>query len=120
MALADRDERDRGKVKLAVVRCEIVSEACPGAGCFKAFNQRQKMFAHYGEQALIIGFFTCGGCCGRRVSRLVDALLKHDLEVVHLSSCLVMEKGTPYCPHKAEIKQMIESKGIRVVEGTHH
>jgi predicted metal-binding protein len=112
-------EKDEKTAKIAVVRCDIVSEVCPGVGCFKAFNKRKVHFSDYGE-AEIVGFFTCGGCPGRRVHRLVDSLLKHGVDVVHLSSCMLMESGYPKCPHIDEIKQMIIKKGVKVVEGTHH
>lgn len=46
--------------KIAVVRCDIVSETCPGVGCFKAFNERKSHFEAYGKDAQIIAFFTCG------------------------------------------------------------
>ncbi len=68
----------------------------------------------------MIGYFTCGGCSGRRVSRLVDKLVDHGLDVVHLSSCMLLEGEYPKCPHQKQIKSNIEAKGIRVVEGTHH
>jgi predicted metal-binding protein len=115
-------DRESGKksTKIAVVRCETVSEVCPGVACFKAFNQRKLAFKEYGPNTEMIGFFTCGGCSGRRVSRLVDKLVKHGLDVVHLSSCMLLDGDYPSCPHRDQIKQSIEKKGIRVVEGTHH
>jgi predicted metal-binding protein len=116
-ALMGKDEKT---TKIAVVRCDIVSETCPGVACFRAFNKRKVHFEEYGKDAEIIGFFTCGGCPGRRVFRLVDSLLKHDVDVIHLSSCMLMEGGYPKCPHIDEIKQMIIKKGVKVVEGTHH
>jgi len=112
-------KKDEKTTKIAIVRCDIVSETCPGMACFKAFNKRKVHFSDYGE-AEIIGFFTCGGCPGRRVFRLVDSLIKHDVDVVHLSSCMLMEGGYPKCPHIDEIRQMILKKGVKVVEGTHH
>ncbi len=112
-------EKDEKTTKIAIVRCDIVSEVCPGVACLKAFNKRKVHFSEYGE-AEIIGFFTCGGCPGRRVHRLVDSLLKHSVDVVHLSSCMLMETGYPKCPHLEEIRNMILKKGVRVVEGTHH
>ncbi|MCZ7381612.1 MAG: CGGC domain-containing protein [Candidatus Methanoperedens sp.] len=115
-----KDEKDEKTTKIAVVRCDIVSETCPGIACFKAFNKRKVHFEEYGKDAEIIGFFTCGGCPGRRVFRLVDSLLKHNVDVIHLSSCMLMEGGYPKCPHIDEIKQMIIKKGVKVVEGTHH
>ncbi len=112
--------KDENTTKIAVVRCDIVSETCPGVACFKAFNKRKVHFEGYGTDAEIIGFFTCGGCPGRWVFRLVDSLLKHNVDVIHLSSCMLMEGGYPKCPHIDEIKQMIIKKGVKVVEGTHH
>ncbi len=113
-------KNDEKTIKIAVVRCDIVSEVCPGVACFNAFNKRKVQFAGYGKDAEIIGFFTCGGCPGRRVFRLVDSLIKHNVEVIHLSSCMLMEKSYSRCPHLEDIKEMITRKGVKVVEGTHH
>lgn len=113
-------EKDEKTTKIAVVRCDIVSETCPGVACFKAFNKRKVHFSQYDKDAEIVGFFTCGGCPGRRVFRLVDSLMKHGVDVIHLSSCMLMEMGYPKCPHIDEIKQMILKKGVKIVEGTHH
>lgn len=113
-------EKDEKTTKIAIVRCETVSEACPGVGCFKAFNKRKIKFSDYGPDTEIIGFFSCGGCPGRRVYRLVDSLQKHGVDVVHLSSCMLMESSYPKCPHIEGIRQMIAKKGVKIVEGTHH
>jgi predicted metal-binding protein len=117
---AEKKEEDKKKTRIAIVRCETVSEVCPGVACFKAFNARHAHFANYGDDVEIIGFFTCGGCPGRRVSRLVEALLKYDLDIVHLSSCMLLSGSYPRCPFVKQIKRSIEEKGITVVEGTHH
>ena len=111
---------DAGKEKIAVLRCDIVSEVCPGSGCLKAYNARRVHFADTPADAEMIGFFTCGGCSGRRVSRLVKALLKSGLTTVHLSSCMLMDRDYPKCPHINEIKQTIEKLGVKILEGTHH
>ncbi|MDD3270012.1 MAG: CGGC domain-containing protein [Syntrophomonadaceae bacterium] len=117
---AEKKDGEEKKQRIAIVRCEIVSEVCPGIACFKAFNQRRLAFAQYDNNAEIIGFFTCGGCSGRRVSRLVDKLIKYNLTAVHLSSCMMLDDDYPRCPHLEEIKKSITDKGIKVVEGTHH
>lgn len=109
-----------GPVRIAVVRCHTVAEVCPGVACFMAFNRRKVHFKEYGPETEMIGFFTCGGCSGRRVARLVDSLKKFDLDVLHLSSCMIMKEGYPPCPFRAQIKTTILEKGIPVVEGTHH
>lgn len=106
--------------KIAVVRCDLVSETCPGVGCFKAFNERKSSFKGYDVDTQMIAFFTCGGCSGRRVYRLVNALKKHGLDIVHLSSCMLMEDSYPKCPNLDSIKKTIRDAGIEIVEGTHH
>jgi predicted metal-binding protein len=93
--------------KIAVVRCDIVSEACPGVGCFKAFNERKSHFEAYAEDTQMIAFFTCGSCSGRRVYRLVNALKKYGLDVTHLSSCMLMEDTYPKCPNLDSIKKTL-------------
>jgi len=104
-------------------RCQIdiVSEVCPGVACFNAFNKRKIHFSEYGKDAEMIGFFRVRrNVPGRRVFRLVDSLLKHNVDVIHLSSCMLMEKSYSKCPHLEDIKQMITRKGVKIVEGTHH
>lgn len=114
-------EGEKKPVRIAVIRCNTVSEVCPGVGCLKAFAHKKLNFQEYGPDTELIGFFTCGGCPGRRVSRLVDKLLDHGLDVVHLSSCMCMDDADyPRCPFKNQIRKAIEAKGVRVVEGTHH
>ena len=120
ISFGEKKPGDEKKQRIAVVRCDIVSEVCPGIACFKAFNNRRQHFKHYGPDVEMIGFFTCGGCSGRRVSRLVDKLLKFDLDIVHLSSCMMLDDDYPPCPHKDEIRKSIESKGVKVIAGTHH
>lgn len=122
-----RDQKSTGdeglakvQEKIAVLRCETVSEVCAGAGCFKAFNARRLHFASTPKDAEMVGFFTCGGCSGRRVSRLVKSLQKSGLTTIHLSSCMLLVDEYPRCPHLAEIKETISKLGIKIVEGTHH
>jgi len=114
-----RDNTEEKPTKIAVVRCDIVSETCPGVGCFMAFNHRKMYFSDYDENAEIIAFFTCGGCPGRRVYRLVKSIKKLGVDVIHLGSCMQME-DYPKCPHIDSIKKTIEDAGIKIVEGTHH
>nr|WP_292487677.1 CGGC domain-containing protein [Methanohalobium sp.] len=106
--------------KIAVVRCETVSEVCPGVGCFKAFNNRDVYFRDYNSGAEIMAFFTCGGCSGRRVYRLVKSLKKQGVDIVHLSSCMMNMDNYPECPHIESMKKTIKDNGIEIVEGTHH
>lgn len=72
----DKGREDKKITKIAIVRCDTVSEVCPGTACFKAFNNRKLNFADYSEDAEIVAFFTCGGCSGRRVGNIPNVLLR--------------------------------------------
>lgn len=119
LGILDRDKNKKVR-NVAVVRCHIVSEVCPGVGCLKAFASRRVHFEGYDENTELIGFFTCGGCSGRRVSRLVDKLVDYGVDVIHLASCILFDGDYPKCPFKQQIKDNIQRKGVTVVEGTHH
>lgn len=114
-------EKKEDVINIAMVRCNIVSETCPGTGCLKAFNDKRVHFERYkGKKIELIGFFTCGGCSGRRVHRLVQTLKNFDVKVIHLASCMLFEGDYPKCPFKELIKKDIEKQDVEVVEGTHH
>jgi predicted metal-binding protein len=112
---------------VAVVQCHIAHERCAGTSCAIAFAKRDHHFAGYGEEAVFYVPFTCGGCPGRRVSRLAVQLQKpmKNLEigpeniVVHLAACVVNDNWHYLpCPHVDYMKAMIERKGLLVVEGS--
>ncbi len=115
------DEGQQKKKKIAIVRCDIVSEVCPGVGCLQAYENKKELFKRYeGEETSLVGFFTCGGCSGRRTFRLANNLKRYGVDVIHMSSCMLMEEPFNRCIFKEDIKKSIESLGIEVVEGTHH
>ena len=105
--------------KIVVARCDIVSEACPAVSCFKAFNERKSHFKTYDINAQIIVFYL-------RVLLWKESIpfdrfpKKQDLDVVHLSSCMLMKDTYPKCSNLDSIKKTIQTAGIEVVEGTHH
>ena len=43
-AIMGKGDKEEKTTKIAVVRCDIVSETCPGVACFKAFNKRKVHF----------------------------------------------------------------------------
>jgi len=118
------DTKGVGKKKpthIAIVVCERTAEACPSTACLLSFQGRKVKFKTYDGDAKLVGFFSCGGCPGRRISRLLNSLKKTvNVDVVHLGSCMVREDYQPPCPNRESIIEMIQKKGIKVVEGTHH
>lgn len=113
---------------VAVVQCHISHERCPGVACATAFANREHNFADYGDEAEYYIPFTCGGCPGRRVSRLLSNIIKRmkgqgverEEIVVHLSACVVNDSGHyPACPHLSYIRRILKRKKVRAVEGGH-
>ena len=120
MSIMESDSEEP-KTNIAIVRCDRISEACPGSACLLSLQARKVNFKTYGENAQLVAMFTCGGCPGRRISRLLNNLMKTiTVDAVHLSSCMVKDAYQPPCPHRKEIVAMIQKKGLAVVEGTHH
>lgn len=105
---------------IGIVRCDRISEVCPGTGCLNAFFDKKEKFADSDYSDRLIGFFTCGGCPGRRVFRLAVSLKRHNIKKIHLSSCMLMEAPFSRCPNIPEIRKTLERLGIEVVDGTHH
>jgi len=112
-----RGEKEEKTTKIAVVRCDIVSETCPAWHVSKHSTNERCISSNTARMLRSFGFFTCGGCPGRRIFRLVDSLMKHNVECYHLSSCMMLEKSYAKCPHIEEIKQMIINKGVKLVKG---
>lgn len=120
MSFMESDPQD-SKTNIALVRCDRISEACPGSACLLSLQARKVHFKAYGDNAQLVAMFTCGGCPGRRISRLLNNLMKTvTVDVVHLSSCMVKDAYQPPCPHREAIVTMIQKKGLTVLEGTHH
>lgn len=111
---------DKEKPKrVAIVRCERTQESCPGTSCLTSFSQRKHTFESYDDSAELVGFFSCGGCPGRRIFRLIRNLKEESgLDVVHIASCILKETPFPKCLHKRDIIKSIKNMGVDVVLGS--
>ena len=113
---------------VAVVQCHVTHERCTGVSCATAFALREHHFAPYGKDTVFYVPFSCGGCPGRRVSRLAGQLIRKlkqkgvekDEIAVHLSTCVVFDSGHyPKCPNVDYMKKILGRKGLKVVEGSY-
>ncbi|MHA1894000.1 MAG: CGGC domain-containing protein, partial [Candidatus Helarchaeota archaeon] len=76
--------------KIAIVRCERTQESCPGTSCLTSFQERKHTFKDYGKNAELVGFFSCGGCPGRRIFRLIRNLKEEvGIDIIHVASCIL-------------------------------
>ncbi|MBI5453103.1 MAG: CGGC domain-containing protein [Deltaproteobacteria bacterium] len=120
-----------GKVRIiGVIQCDFARERCSGFGCVNSFAERIDAFARYKEnEKIMLVPFNCGGCPGRRISRVAANLIKRakkkaevekDEIVIHLASCIVTDNGHyPPCPHIDYIKKILKRKGLKVKRGSY-
>ncbi|MBI5562711.1 MAG: CGGC domain-containing protein [Deltaproteobacteria bacterium] len=120
-----------GQTKIiGVIQCDFARERCSGFGCMNSFTRRIDAFARYAKDAgVMLVPFNCGGCPGRRISRVAANLIKRakkkaevDKEeiVIHLASCIVTDNGHyPPCPHIDYIEKILKRKGLKVRKGSY-
>ncbi|MHA1799643.1 MAG: CGGC domain-containing protein, partial [Candidatus Helarchaeota archaeon] len=66
-----------------------------------------------------VGFFSCGGCPGRRIFRLIRNLKEEvGIDIIHVASCILKEEPFPKCLHKKDIIHSIKKMGVDVVLGS--
>lgn len=111
---------------VAVVQCGIALERCSGFHCAWAFQRRRDYFSGYARNVTHLSL-SCGGCPGRRLSRLLSNLAKcakkkegwgKDQIEVRLAACIINDNSHyPRCPFTGYMKAIIRQKGFNVIEG---
>lgn len=111
-------------MNVLIVSCGSYSSqgyGCPGEWkCLTSACKLEGQFAGY-DSARVVGFLECE-CAGRQLIANIGYVKKNtDIDVIHLSTCMV--NAWPGCPHMDidELAQKIEAKfGVKVVKGTHN
>ncbi|MHA1266503.1 MAG: CGGC domain-containing protein [Candidatus Helarchaeota archaeon] len=112
------DQSDQPE-EIAIVRCERTQESCPGTSCLLSFQERLHTFQNYGPNTRLVGFFSCGGCPGRRIFRLLRTLkAETNVTKIHIASCILKERPFPKCLHKQDIINSIKQLGFEIVLGS--
>lgn len=122
---------EKKKIRLiGLIQCDFARERCSGFGCMDSFTKRIDAFARYAQDpGIMVVPFNCGGCPGRRISRVASNLIKRaqkkaEIEkseiVIHLASCMVTDNGHyPPCPHLDYIGKILKRKGLKVRKGSY-
>lgn len=112
--------------KIAILRCLETSLSCTGSGCMKAWNNKDKAFARYAEEdVMLASFLNCNGCDRDPVTdegmlKKLDRLQKMGVEIVHISGCAMKDRENQrYCANMTKIVDMLHERGIQTVHGTH-
>ena len=110
-------------MKLGVIRCMQTEDFCPGAGDFKAIQNKTGAFAGVQEEIEIIGFANCGGCPGKKAVLRARELVKRGTDTIAFASCI--QKGTPIgypCPFAMKMKNVIAADlgdSVQLLDHTH-
>ncbi len=106
--------------KIGVLTCRKVGLTCTGAGCLKAFHDKEKGFERYKDRdAWMAAFFDCSGCGAEKMTdpgftKKLQRIKEIGIESLHLAQCI-----TKNCPQLDAIKETLDVNGIHFVEGTH-
>ena len=93
-------------IKIGTLTCLHSNNVCARVGCLKAFQNRSDFFDGYSPDTLLGAMMTCNGC------KSINP------KVMHVGACR-LDREKKECPRIAKICEMIESRGIQVVRGTH-
>lgn len=112
--------------QIAFLTCLDACKVCAGASCLEAWNRRSRHFARYaGESVELAAFFHCNGCgtdpeTDSGILEKLDRLEKIGVDTVHIGVCAVTDRKTgKLCPTIEKIQEMLHSRGIQTVLGTH-
>lgn len=110
-------------MKIAILNCLKANEVCAGAACLKAFNGKTRHFESYGEEALeLVAMARCNGCSAgidKGFREKLDRMISEGAQAVHLGVCTRRHDTGEECPTITQAAAYLESKGIRVIRGTH-
>ncbi|WP_304281897.1 CGGC domain-containing protein [Phascolarctobacterium succinatutens] len=115
--------------KIAILRCLKTSASCAGAGCLRAFYEKDKAFAQYGDEELrLMAMWTCNGCGDSMlenqegIRKKIERMKALELDALHISHCTHKkdDNGEKHlCPKIKEIIDELQEAGITIVDGTH-
>lgn len=110
--------------KIIVVNCLKANRVCTGAACLRAFNERTKTFARYGDEPLeLVAFFRCNGCDAPEndpgMEEKIQRLLSLDADAAHIGVCTKNKADGTRCPVIERVMDRLAAGGVTLVDGTH-
>lgn len=110
-------------MKIAILNCLKANEVCAGAACLKAYNSKTRHFEQYREEPLeLVAMARCNGCeagIDKGFQEKLDRMVSEGAQAVHLGVCTIQHETKAECPTITQAAAYLESKGIRIVRGTH-
>ena len=110
-------------MKLGLIRCLQTEEMCPASRCLDVMRRKKDAFAGIGEDIVLVGVTTCGGCPGKRAGQRAAMMLRRGAQAIALASCIT--KGTPIdyaCPFADSLVRVVRAavgEDVPVFDHTH-
>lgn len=97
-------------MKVGFIRCQQTEDLCPGTMDMQLARQGKGVFEPFGPVE-VIGFVSCGECCGKRAAARAKVFADRGAEAIVFTSCIM--KGTPIgfpCPHWTAMREAVARK----------
>ncbi len=91
------------------------------------FGRERISLQKYAEDTILAAMLTCNGCKGdnpsepeedKGILEKLDRLVSEEVKTVHVGVCRLMDDKKE-CSRMTRICEMIDSRGIQVIRGTH-
>ena len=109
--------------KIAIMNCLKANNACVGAACMDALNNRTAGFEIYKDEDVeLLAFMRCSGC-GKAPDQdsgfqeKLGKIVALNPDALHVGKCTVKDKKE--CENITKAAEILETKGISVIRGTH-
>lgn len=115
------------KVRIGILTCIHSNDVCTRAGCLNAFCRRTDFFRDYPKDTELAVLMTCNGCREERpaepeqdegILEKLDRVVEEHVKIIHVGVCRFLENKEE-CERITKICRMLETRGIRVIRGTH-
>ena len=109
--------------KIAIFNCLKANEMCTGAACMNALNHRKAGFEVYkDEEVELLAFMRCNGCSkepgeNEGMREKLERIVSLSPDALHIGKCTI--KGDEECSKITKAAEILESKGVRIIRGTH-
>ena len=110
--------------KIAIYNCLKANNVCTGAACMDALNNRKAGFEIYkDEEVELIAFMRCNGCSkapdeDEGMQEKLEKIVSMNPDALHIGRCTI-NKDKKECSKITKAAEILESKGVQVIRGTH-